>query len=203
MEILLLKNYYTALTATMFNFNALIDGENEVTESPRYSLNINGEYVQCSLFGNLYAANFLNGYIDKFCYGRETYYGGGTSPGNNPSIVWFGSGTNDPSFTDFAPTTNFKQSIIKTNKSLRRTYDPITKTYTITSLYVLTNSGSNNMVINEILIGGAYGIENRPSSANCCAFIRDVLGENSFVLEVGESVNFELTIKYTIAEPLQ
>ena len=200
---MLLRNYYTALTANMFHFNSLIDGENEVTQSPRYSLNINGEYVQCSLFGNLYAENFLNNYIDNFCYGRQTYTGGGTSSGENPSIVWFGSGTNEPTFTDFAPTANFIRVIVKTNKSITRTYNPITKTYTVTSLYVLTNSGSDDMAINEILIGGAYGIERRPSTPNSCAFIRDVLGENSFILEAGESVNFELTIKYTIAEPLQ
>ena len=187
----------------MFHFTGLIDGENEVTESPRYSLNIKGEYVQCSLFGNLYAANFLNGYIESFSYGRTASYGGGTSSGENPSLVWFGSGTNEPVFTDFAPTANFEQYITKTNKSITRTYDPVTKTYTVTSLYVLTNPGTKDMAINEILIGGAYGIEYRPSLPNCCAFIREVLGENSFILEAKESVNFELTIKYTIAEPLQ
>lgn len=187
----------------MFNYNQLIDGENDITLSPRYSITIDGNYVQCSLFGNLFASNFLNGYIDNFAYGRQTYNGGGISTGQNPSIVWFGSGTNEPSFTDYAPTANFKASITKTNKSLTRVYDANTKTFTVTSLYVLTNNSNNDLPINEILIGGAYGIENRPSTPNSCAFIREILKENSFILEAGESVNFELSIKYTIAEPLQ
>ena len=34
-------------------------------------------------------------------------------------------------------------------------------------------------------------------------YTRDLLGENSFVFNAKESVDFELTIKYTIAEPLQ
>lgn len=203
MEILLLKNYYTALTATMFRYYQLIDGENDITLSPRYSITIDGNYAQCSLFGNLYAKNFLQDYIDYFAYGKQAYTGGGTSSGENPSIVWFGSGTNEPLFTDYAPTADIKISLTKTNKSISRRYDANTKTFIVTTLYVLTNNSSNNLPINEILIGGAYGIEVRPSTPNSCAFIREVLGENSFVLEAGESVNFELTIKYTIAEPLQ
>ena len=72
------------------------------------------------------------------------------------------------------------------------TYNDNTKTYTNVRMFTITNDSSNILPVNEILIG-TRGI----------AYIRELLGDNSFTIGAKESVKFELTIKYTVAEPLQ
>lgn len=200
---MLLKNYYTALTASFIGGSGLISGEEDTANSPRYSKNILGNTVACQLLGNLYGATFTKNSPDDIYYGAIAPTGGGTSSYENPTCIWFGKNTTEPSFTDFAPQADYKVALGKTLTSSTLTYDANTKTYTRIYKYTLTNNSDYDLEINEILLGGSFGLTNGKSSEGACAFTRDILGENSFTILSKESVKFELTIKYTIAEPLQ
>lgn len=179
MEILLLRNYYSSLT-----FSAI--GDSNITEevtpelSPRYSRTTNGSYGLVD-----FPSTFINTRT-PFVF----YYGSSLSL----SVRTIGFGNNDTpvSFYDYIPQ-GTATTLVSTRKSYSTIYDQNTKTYTITELYVITNTSSNDLIINEIMIGSGDNIY----------ITRDLLGENSFTLNGNESVNFEITIKYTIAEPLK
>lgn len=186
MEILLLKNYYTSLTlSAVGNANVTEDVSQEV--SPRYSRLANGNYSLANFKPYVFSANYLPEFI---------YYGTVYSTASGQRAIWFGNGTAPVTFNDYAPTATLFQRLTFTRASYNVVYDETTKTYTSTEIYTITNPSDANLKITEILLGAPeanYGI----------AYIRELLGENSFTLGARESVKFELTIKYTIAEPLQ
>ena len=188
---MLLRNYYSSLT-----FSAI--GNTNITEdvatdlSPRYSRSLSGDYS---------LADFP-AYINDLSSPIDFYYG--TSQISKVRCIWFGSGTAEPTFNDYAPTSSVgAYSITSTRTSYASTYDDNTKTYTSVELYTLTNNTSNALEINELLYGGTGRAKSNGSFNYPIAIIRILLGENSFTLEAGESVKFELTVKYTIAQPLQ
>lgn len=188
---MLLRNYYSLMTY------AAIAGTNEaegVTEdlSPTYSRRTDGTYFRYSLPSFI---PFKENSSTKFFYGRSVY-----QQGSFLRIIWFGNNTTEPNFNDYAPQSDYNEYIDSSRTSYNLTYDDVTKTYTSVELFTLINSSSNDLPINEIMIGFCYGTDPRSTSF---AISRDILGNNSFVLEAGESVKFELTIKYTIAEPLR
>lgn len=181
MEKLLLRNYYSALT-----FSSI--GDNNVTEdvaqnlSPRYSRAITGAYQKSE-----FAPYFIkSNQTFRFVYGVT----GGAGP-----LIWFGKNTAPVTFEDYAPVGDYVVSLSSNKTRSNTTYDDSTKTYTYVSEYTLTNNSSNELPVNEILIGNG--------DSGFVAYIRELLGENSFTIGANESVKFELTIKYTIAEPLQ
>lgn len=186
MEILLLKNYYTSLTfSAIGNSNVTEDVSQEV--SPRYSRLLDGSYALADFKPYVFSPSYGMSYIS---YGKQY------SSTSGQRALWFGSGTNPVTFNDYAPSTIQNVNIIFTRSSYTVVYDETTKTYTSTEIYTLTNNTDLTLEITEILLGapmGYYGI----------AYIRELLGENSFTFNARESVKFELTIKYTIAEPLQ
>lgn len=180
MEKLILRNYYSSLTASAI-------GENQVTEdvsqnlSPRYSRNIFGQYSPTG-----FSPSFTNsGYVYSFCYGTKIPTGSIT--------IWFGKNTAPVTFDDYAPVSDyagFQLTAVQT--STNTIYDSNSKTYTNVRMYTITNPSDKELPVNEILIG-----------SDRTAYLREVLNENSFIIGANESVKFELTIKYTIAEPLQ
>ena len=177
---MLLRNYYSSLTYSAIG-NTNITEEVTPELSPRYSRTNNGSYRLVSFPVNVTDTSRAFG----FSYGN-------TITGDYRTI---GLGNNETavSFYDYTPH-GTATSIASTRKSFSTVYDENTKTYTITELYVITNTSSNDLIINEIMLG---------SGNNYMYITRDLLGENSFTLNANESVNFEITIKYTIAEPLQ
>lgn len=191
MEILLLRNYYSSLTASAI-------GNTNVTEdvspnlSARYSRRPNGEYYLA-----FFPTDLLNTYT-----GCNFYYGN-YIPSSNIRFVGFGNNTNQPTFEDYAPGGLVKGTLSANRTSNNTVYDANTKTYTLTETYTLTNNTDNIIEVNEILYGGSgYSISDSGRSA-AIYVTRDLLNENSFSIGAKESVKFELTIKYTIAEPLQ
>ena len=182
MEILLLRNYYSSLTsASIGSYHVTEDISPEL--SPRYSRTIKGTYVQAK-----FAPNFISTNEDfGFAYGP-------TLTGAN-NIIWFGKNTSPVTFNDYAPIGDYTVDLTRSQTKCNATYNSDTKTYTIISEYTLTNHSDNDLPVNEILIGRG--------ADSGVAYIREVLGENSFTIGAKESVKFEITIKYTIAEPLQ
>ena len=188
---MLLRNYYSSLTYSCI-------GDTNVTEdvstdlSPRYSRIMDGNYRLVnfpSYINDIHTAC-------EFIYG--TYYGG------YPRRVWFGENTAEPTFNDYAPVSSVSYvQLNATRTSYNTTYDENTKTYTTVEMYTLTNNSSHTLNINEILYGGAGRNQQDGSFNYSIPIVREVLGDNSFTLQARESVKFELTIKYTIAEPLR
>lgn len=180
-EILLLRNYYSSLTYECV-------GDSNVTEdvtpelSPRYSRKYDGDYALTGYRGNIFSSST----IYSFGFGNLMNTQG-------VCCIGFGDNTAEVTFNDYVPTGKY-QPITSTKKSNETTYDSNTKTYTTIVKFTLTNPSSNILNINEIMLG---------SASTYVYYTRDLLGENSFVLNANESVDFELTIKYTIAEPLQ
>lgn len=191
---MLLKNYYTCLTgAAIGTYNVTEDVSSDL--SPRYSRLRSGAYQ--IITGNLlYSAISSNAVTSrKFFYGA---YNSFTNSDRACSVIGFGNNTEDVTFNDYTPTGDVSVSLVSTFKSASTTYDNNTKTYTHTSLYTLTNNSNYALPINEIMLGFYTDV-----SDYLVYFTRDLLGNNSFTIESKESVNFELSIKYTIAEPLQ
>jgi hypothetical protein len=187
-EILLLRNYYSSLTYSAIGKNNVIEDVSPEL-SPRYSRRINGDYVLAP-----FPQSILNTiYPCDFAYGSRTqsYY----------RFIGFGNNTKAVTFNDYAPTSLVGDTTITSVRATSNTtYDETSKTYTLVETYTLTNQTSKQLEVNEILLGG------RGDSGNEQGYIyitRDLLGDNSFTIGANESVKFELTIKYTIAEPLQ
>ena len=176
---MLLRNYYSSLT-----YSAI--GNNNVTEdvshelSPRYSRNIAGTYV----------LEYFNG---TFISSDNTFlFAYGTYNITSKSCIWFGKNTAPVTFNDYAAVGDYSMQLTAVATSNTTTYNDNTKTYTNVRMFTITNNSSNILPVNEILIGTTK-----------IAYIRELLGENSFTIGANESVKFELTIKYTVAEPLQ
>ena len=192
---MLLKNYYTCSTATeVSTTDSLIYNEESKELSPRFSK---------SIVGDLHAVNKyampLRG-IDFFHYGKYNRSQNSSGNGNAGSGCWFGNSTIEPTFDDYTVSGDYSTPLTKVYKGLEGSYDGSTKTYTVVASYTLTNPTSNQLVINEIALGftPSYG-----SGVGSYLITRDLLGSEAFTIEANESVNFELTIKYTIAEPLR
>ena len=172
-------------------------GNTNVTEdvsyelSPRYSRLPNGSYALVAFPDALLNAN----------YAPVFYYGAGVTSGAR--CIGFGSNETAPSFNDYAPSVSptLARQLNSVRTSSKTVYDDMTKTYTLTETYTLTNPSSNDLLINEILLGGLGSIIS--TTSNQLFVTRDLLGDNSFTIAGNESVKFELTVKYTIAEPLQ
>ena len=177
---MLLRNYYSSLTGSAI-------GDTKVTEdvsqnlSPRYSRNIYGQYTIGS-----FTPSFINSGVGySICYGAKIPSGAFS--------IWFGKNTAPVSFDDYAPVSNYTSlQLTAVETSTNTIYDSNSKTYTTVKMYTITNPSDNELPVNEILIGN-----------DRTAYLREVLNENSFIIGAKESVKFELTIKYTIAEPLQ
>ena len=178
---MLLRNYYSTLTAsTIGNRNVTEDVAQEL--SPRYSRLVNGSYAIKD-----FRPEFFKFGSFGFTYGNMIF------DGDTP-VIGFGNNTANPTFNDYTPTGNVKTTLNGVRADFKTIYDDATKTYIFTGNYTLTNPTDNVLEINEIMLG--YGnIE--------CYYTRDTLGDNSFTIGAKESVKFEITIKYTIAEPLQ
>ena len=194
MEKLLLKNYYTALTAQSVAVQGTqIEGET-ADNNPRISTAINGDKAY-----NVLLTNDTIGLFPKyFFYGaiNNSSTGGNSGAGHH---CWFGSSTAEVKFSDYAPVSNIgNYNLVGTKKSTTISYDETTKTYTMNGLYTITNNNNVELPINEICLGYTIAY-----LSNSFIITRDLLGENSFILGAKESVNFEITIKYTIAQPLQ
>lgn len=185
---MLLRNYYSSLTySAIGKSNVIEDVSPEL--SPRYSRAINGNYILVPFP----QAAINSQYVCDFAYGsvNQSYY----------RFVGFGNNTNAVTFNDYAPTSLVGNTSIRTVRtSYKTTYDETSKTYTLVELYTLTNPLSTALEVNEILVGGRGSIGDETGA---CYITRDLLGDNSFTIGANESVKFELTIKYTIAEPLQ
>lgn len=188
---MLLRNYYSSLTySAIGNTNVTEDVAREL--SPRYSRLPTGTYALVAFPNALLNAS----YPATFFYGVSTNISGAR-------CIGFGSNETPTTFNDYAPvvTSGLSMPLSSTRVSSEIIYDDITKTYTLTELYTLTNTTNKNLVINEILLGGLGGIISTTSTQ--LYVTRDLLGNNSFTISGNESVKFELTVKYTIAEPLQ
>ena len=179
MEILILRNYYSSLTRSSI-------GDDNITEdvsrelSPRYSRNIAGNYV-------------LEFFQPTFISSSNTFsFGYGTYNINTLSCIWFGKNTAPVTFNDYSAVGDYNVRLDAVQTSNNTTYNDNTKTYTNVRMFTITNTSSNILPVNEILIG-----------TKTIAYIRELLGENSFTIGANESVKFELTIKYTVAEPLR
>lgn len=200
---MLLRNYYSSLTySSIGNSNVTEDVANNL--SPRYSRSISGNYI-LNPIGNYYAGIILPSDISRvptFDYGANDYIGG-TSSSDYKRRIWFGSNTTPPTFDDYAPTGEHKVYLESTRTSYQTSYNKTTHTYTSVETFTLTNNSGYILEVNEILMGATSSIDYSGSNRGSCAYTRDLLGENSFSIGAKESVKFELTIKYTIAEPLQ
>ena len=176
---MLLRNYYSSLTRTSIGYtNITEDVSHEL--SPRYSRNISGNYV-------------LEFFQPSFISSENTFlFGYGARDVNGLSCIWFGKNTAPVTFNDYAAVGDYRITLGAVETSNTTTYNDNTKTYTNVRMFTITNTSSNILPVNEILIG-----------TGTIAYIRELLGENSFTIGAKESVKFELTIKYTIAEPLQ
>ena len=187
---MLLRNYYTSLTRTAVGIYNVTEDVSQAL-SPRYSRAITGAYKT-----PLFIPEFISTeYEPSFKYGA--WY---TLSQTNTRLIYFGDNTANVTFNDYAPTGEHTVQINSVRKQAITTYDENTKTYTSVETFTLTNNANYDLPINEILLA-----VNSPSSGEYAqyAYVRELLGENSFTLNSKESVNFELTIKYTIAEPLQ
>ena len=186
---MLLRNYYTSLTrSSVGTSNVTEDVSKEL--SPRYSRTITGAYKTLPFIPEFISTEV----IPAFKYGAWH-----TSSQTNRRLIYFGNNTANVTFNDYAPTGEYVAEIDSVRKTATTTYDENTKTYTSVETFTLTNNNNYNLPINEILLAVTP-----PSGAYAqYAYVRELLGENSFTLNSKESVNFELTIKYTIAEPLQ
>ena len=186
---MLLRNYYTSLTrSTVGTSNVNEDVSQEL--SPRYSRSITGAYNTPP-----FIPDFINtSYEPSFNYGA--WYS--VTP-TNSRLIYFGDNTANVTFNDYAPTGEHTVEINSVRKSAITTYDENTKTYTSVETFTLTNNSKYDLPINEILLA----ISSSSGGNAQYAYVRELLGGNSFTLNSKESVNFELTIKYTIAEPLQ
>lgn len=188
MEILLLRNYYSSLTySAIGKTNVIEDVSQEL--SPRYSRAINGNYALVpfpqGILNSLYPCDFAYGSYNQ-SYTRA---------------IGFGNNTNGVTFNDYAPTSSVgNTAITAVRTNYNTTYDETTKTYTLVETYTLTNQLSTPLEVNEIFLGGKGDFA---SDLGFVYITRDLLGDNSFTIGDKESVKFELTIKYTIAEPLQ
>lgn len=200
---MLLRNYYSTLTYSSV-------GSSNVTEdvaqnlSPRYSRNIDGDYI-LNPVGNTYVGVIMPSNANQmptFDFGAHNYTGTTSSSGYGRRI-WFGSNTTEPTFNDYAPVSEHIVTLASTRTSYQTTYDQATHTYTSVEAYTLTNNSNYSLEVNEILIGATSTTDIYGTNRGSCAYTRDLLRENSFVIGAKESVKFELTIKYTIAEPLQ
>ena len=188
MEILLLRNYYSSLTYSAIGKDNVIEDVSQEL-SPRYSRTISGSYKLVP-----FPLGVLNSqYPCDFAYGPYTQ--------SYTRAIGFGNNTKEVTFNDYAPTSlveNTRITAVRTN--FKTTYDEATKTYTLVEIYTLSNQLSTPLEVNEIFLGG------RGEFGGDLGFVyitRDLLGDNSFTIGDKESVKFELTIKYTIAEPLQ
>ena len=188
---MLLRNYYSSLT-----YSAI--GNTDVTEdvshdlSPRYSRLPHGSYSLVAFPNALLNAEY-----------QAFFYYGGVNVTSGVRCVGFGSNETPPTFNDYAPSVSsgLTTRLTSVRTSSKTVYDDISKTYTFTEIYTLTNPTSNDLPINEILLGGLGSIST--TASNQLFVTRDLLGDNSFTILGNESVKFELTVKYTIAEPLQ
>ena len=178
---MLLRNYYSSLTySAIGNTNITEDVTPEL--SPRFSRTYNGNYVLMDFIPSIFSSNTTC----AFSFGANMNK-------NAQCCIGFGDNTTEVTFNDYSPTGKYTP-ISSVQKTSETTYDNNTKTYTRIVKFTLTNPSSNTLNINEIMIGAA---------GTTVYYTRDLLGENSFVFNANESVDFELTIKYTIAEPLQ
>ena len=200
---MLLRNYYSSLTYSSI-------GKSNVTEdvaknlSPRYSRSIAGNYI-LNPIGNNYVGVILPSNIEReptFDYGANDYIGGSSSY-KYARRIWFGNNTASPTFNDYAPTSERIVTLGSTRTSYQTSYDETTHTYTSVETFTLTNNSNYILEVNEILMGATTSTDDSGNNRGSCAYTRDLLGENSFSIGAQESVKFELTIKYTIAEPLQ
>lgn len=200
---MLLRNYYSTLTySSVGNLNVTEDVAQNL--SPRYSRNIAGDYI-LNPIGNTYVGEVMPSNASRlptFDYGANNYTGGSGSS-NYDRRIWFGSNTSEPTFNDYAPVSEHTVTLASTRTSYRTTYDEATHTYTSIEAYTLTNNSNYSLEVNEILIGATTSTDYYGVNKGSCAYTRDLLRENSFTIGAKESVKFELTIKYTIAEPLQ
>ena len=200
---MLLRDYYSSLTySSIGNSNVTEDVAHDL--SPRYSRSISGNYILNPL-GNSYVGDILPSDIGReptFDYGAKDYVGG-TSSSKYARRIWFGSNTTSPTFNDYAPTGEHIVSLGSTRTSYQTSYDETTHTYTSVETFTLTNNSNYILEVNEILMGATTSIDYSGNNRGSCAYTRDLLGENSFSIGAKESVKFELTIKYTIAEPLK
>lgn len=186
---MLLRNYYTSLTRSAVGTSHVTE---DVTQeiSPRYSRSIRGEYKT-----PIFIPNFIStDETPSFKYGA--WY---TFSSTNTRLIYFGDNTANVTFNDYAPTGEHDVEINAIRKSATTTYDKNTKIYTNVETFTLTNNSNYDLPINEILLA----VSSYSGEYAQYAYVRELLGENSFTLNSKESINFELTIKYTIAEPLQ
>lgn len=182
----------------------ITDTEEGITPelSPSYSRLINGTYARKTLPSiTPFALSSLSGndgYKSAIGYGANSIYSTSTTP---DILIYLGKSNNEPTFGDYAPATDVNVRLAYQFKKRSASYDTTTKTYTNTVEVTLTNNSENILEVNEILLAYATSSSNISSNAVCVS--RDILGENAFTIGANESVGFELTIKYTIAEPLQ
>ena len=181
---MLLRNYYTGLTASAIGTNNITEDVSQ-NLSPRYSRTTNGNYALA-----FFTSNFIQTNQEfKFIYGIV--------PTPYSFTIWFGKNTSAVNFNDYAPIADYNVILTSSETKNSTTYDDNLKTYTNVREYTLTNNSDNDLIVNEILIGGSNNV---PYGT---AYLRELMGDNSFTISAKESVKFELTIKYTIAEPLQ
>lgn len=188
---MLLRNYYSSLTTSALGTGSYISEDVSQDLSPRYSRNYRGDYVLAQ-----FPAWLLDLSVNPtFLFGQSSYP-------RALRVVNFGNNTTDVTFNDYGATgTSTQLSDIRTD--YKTTYDENTKTYTSIETFTLTNNTENVLEINEILLGGC-GFETSTNGRGAQIYVtRNLLGENAFTMSARESVKFELTIKYTIAEPLQ
>ena len=178
---MLLRNYYSSLTYSAIG-NTKVTEDVAIELSPWYSRRFNGNYSLADFISSIFSSNASC----AFSFGAGMY-------NEAPCCIGFGDNTAEVTFNDYSPTGTYTP-IRSVQKSTETTYDNSTKTYTRIVKFTLTNPSSNILNINEIMIG---------AGSTLVYYTRDLLGENSFVINANESVDFELTIKYTIAEPLQ
>lgn len=192
---MLLKNYYTSLCAKdTSTTDAVMTGETDINTSPRFSTSLNGQKHAVPQYSFPFNGSFVFYYGN---YNVSQSSSGNIDAGNK---CWFGNSNVAPSFEDYSVNADTTLKLTSTYKSVDTSYNESTKTYTRTWKYVLYNGSSNALDIKEIYLGftPSYG-----NGVGSYLVTHDLLGENEFTIEAGESVNFELTILYTIAQALQ
>ena len=198
---MLLRNYYANLVGMSIPSGNITDVSSEL--SPRYARDMANVYF--------YMANPTTQSLQYLSTGNMRFvYGNLSSAYSTPSgyqnlpmpFIAFGKGTNEPTFNDYSVSTDYSSPVFIVNvfKNINTTYNENTKTYTTIANWTFTNKSTNNLEINEICLGVSN--PHQSSTYRHMIYTRDLLTE-SFTLEAGESANFELTIKYTIPEPLQ
>lgn len=198
---MLLRNYYANLVGMSIPTENITDVSSEL--SPRYARDMTNTYFYMT-YPTTQSLQYLSTSNMRFVYGNlSSSYSTPSGYTNLPMpFIAFGKGTNEPTFNDYSVLTDYSSPVFIANvfKNISTTYNENTKTYTTIANWTFTNKSSNNLEINEICLGVSNPYQS--GTYRHMIYTRDLLVE-SFTLEAGESANFELTIKYTIPEPLQ